>query len=305
VSDRDEILVLTNERDFAADLVIEKLTAMHCAVRRLNAETLPGSAPPWSPHTDDSAPNVVWLRQALPMPTPRATVVQLDEDLVTADQWRSYLSVFDHPESRWMNPLWAGRAAEDKLRQLRVAVSVGLSVPPTIVTNSRETAAAFKRTHGRCVIKTLRAGYFARSDQAFMFTRELDDAVLTAPAAEWETQPVVVQRRVRDRRDIRCFVVADTLVAAAIARAPGDVDDWRTVARDVEWEPAVLDERLRAACVSYAQALGLAYCALDLAADESDVWFLEGNQAGEFAFVDRPLELGVADAIASFLAGQA
>ena len=62
-----------------------------------------------------------------------------------------------------------------------------------------------------------------------------------------------------------------------------------------------IDHELTVGAVRYVQLLGLQYCALDFAQDSSTTWFLEGNQAGEFAFVDRPLNLGISLAIAEAL----
>jgi glutathione synthase/RimK-type ligase-like ATP-grasp enzyme len=298
-----EVLVLTNERDYAADLVIERLHQRGVAVRRLNTEMLTTSAPTWDPGSDDAASAVVWWRQLLPEPVPADSVTQLDEAIVVANQWRTYLSIFDRPGTRWVNPLWAARAAEDKVRQLRLATRIGFAVPPTIVTNSKQRAAEFRGAHGQCILKTLRAGYFAHSDQAFMFTRSLTDEVLEL-VDEWTEQPVIVQRQISPRTDVRCFVVGDTLVAAAAAQPPDENDDWRTVAGGTEWAPFALDPTIAERCVSYTHALGLAYCALDFVADDETLWFLEGNQAGEFAFIDRPLGLGIADALAGVLAGE-
>jgi hypothetical protein len=52
-------------------------------------------------------------------------------------------------------------------------------------------------------------------------------------------------------------------------------------------------------------ALGLRYAAFDFVDDGERAWFLEANQAGEWTFIDRPLRLGIAEALTSMLSSLA
>jgi glutathione synthase/RimK-type ligase-like ATP-grasp enzyme len=300
IAESKDVLVLSNERDFAADAVIGRLHELEVPVRRLNAEQLHASAPPWTLEDDARYAATIWWRQALPEPRSARSVAEADEDAVLADQWRAFLSAFDHPDTRWVNPLWQGRAAEDKIRQLRVARDVGMSVPPTLVTNSAAEAAAFRSAQKDCVVKTLRGAYFGRSDQSFMFTQALTQEMLDLQS-HWREQPLIVQKRIAPRTDIRCFVVDGRLVGAGSATA-NQHDDWRLAPHEVSWRPFDPPAPIADQAVAYSEALGLNYCALDFAADVESIWFLEGNQAGEFAWLDQLLALGVANAIADALA---
>jgi hypothetical protein len=47
--------------------------------------------------------------------------------------------------------------------------------------------------------------------------------------------------------------------------------------------------------------MGLRYAAFDFVLDGDVLWFLEANQAGEWVFIDRPLKLGIAQALAEYL----
>jgi glutathione synthase/RimK-type ligase-like ATP-grasp enzyme len=60
----------------------------------------------------------------------------------------------------------------------------------------------------------------------------------------------------------------------------------------------VLPEPLAALCLRYLHALGLEYAAFDFVREGEAVWFLEANQAGEWAFIDRAADLGIADSLA-------
>ncbi|MCW2784012.1 MAG: hypothetical protein JWP74_529 [Marmoricola sp.] len=290
------VLVVTNERDFAADTVIASVLARGWNVERWNTET--HAAVSWRPQavhaTDDYS--AVWLRQFLADPLPTTSVREVDDFLVSREQWRTWLTDLAEGHARWMNPLWASRRAENKLVQLRTAGDVGLAVPPTLVTTSRVEAAEHQRRVGDCVVKALASAYFPFSDSAFMFTRDLD-AALSLAADEW-SDPVIVQRKVMPRVDVRVFVVGGFVTGA---RTVVSGTDWRTSAGEATWERLLVPDDLASACKSLLQQLGLAYGAIDFAYDGRTMWFLECNQAGEFGFVDRPLKLGVSNAIAGWL----
>ncbi|WP_185746084.1 ATP-grasp domain-containing protein [Oryzihumus leptocrescens] len=294
--------MLTNERDYAADRIVHLLHKEGHHVDRWHLDTQATRTIPVDWHPTDEPVSAdydsIWLRQFLPEVTTANTTREVDDTLVSREQWRTWLTdLAEGSRSRWMNPLWASRRAENKLIQLREAGTVGLSVPVTVVTNSRQTAVDHARSHGPCVVKTVASAYHAFSDSSFVFTRPLVDA-LAAGDAEWKTQPLVVQQRIEPCTDVRVIVVDGF---AAAARTSVDGVDWRTRSGDATWVRHELDPSTRKACIALVERLGLVYGAIDLALDDTNHWFLECNQAGEFAFIDTPLELSVAPAIANWL----
>lgn len=299
------VLVLSNERDFAADRVVDLLHDAEVPVVRWNAETLGRDAHLWRP-SDSGTFRSVWARQYISDAAPTDDVATADESLVIRSQWRTWVATLDAPDSLWVNPLWSSRRAENKVVQLRAASALGLRVPPTVITSNRDVARDFRdrQPGGRAVVKSLSSGYFAYSDRAFMFTESLTDDLLTDPD-EWVAQPLIVQRQIPRVHDVRVFVVDDVVTAAALpfsAVAEGDgVTDWR-LAPGRDWTRTGLAEDDAARYRALTRDLGLRYAAIDLVDDGCERWFLELNQAGEFAFLDRPLHLGVAEALARTLA---
>ncbi|WP_372447298.1 MvdC/MvdD family ATP grasp protein [Streptomyces flavofungini] len=59
--------------------------------------------------------------------------------------------------AQYVNHPWRNRDAEYKPAQLAAAVQCGFDVPPTVLTNDRETAREFVREHGSVVYKPLRS----------------------------------------------------------------------------------------------------------------------------------------------------
>jgi glutathione synthase/RimK-type ligase-like ATP-grasp enzyme len=291
---------LANDHDFAADLVIRQLLLRGVEVHRINTDHLTERAATWSHDAEVAGSpkhNSVWLRQILPEPRPFDTTAEIDEFLVQREQWRSWLSSLESSAQRWVNPLWASRRAENKIVQLRAATDGGIGTPRTIVTNDKLEALRFAE-NGACVVKALASAYFPFSDSSFMFTKSFKEA-MDLDERDWLAQPLIVQQAIFPTDDIRVFVVGERVFAA---RTHVDQLDWRSDSSAV-WRRYEVEDRLARQCVRLVRGLGLTYGALDFVAQGDNLWFLECNQAGEFAFIDRPLELGVVDALTSLLAG--
>lgn len=217
------ILILTNERDFAADEVVHWLNKIGADVERLNIEAAQSKAiPAWSPKGEGVPTDrtVVWWRQFETDRRPDG-LDELDDILVDRAQWRAWISTLANGTAIWVNDLWAARRAENKVEQLRVARDVGFSVPATIITNDPAEAEAFRVATGPCVIKTLASAYFSFSDQSFVFTEALDDTALQLDG--WHRVPVVVQALVAGGLDARVVAFGNRCYGAK-CRAKGIQD---------------------------------------------------------------------------------
>jgi glutathione synthase/RimK-type ligase-like ATP-grasp enzyme len=294
---RSPITILTNERDFAADAVIRHLNELGTEVRRLNFEEAhSGPTSRWDPVVDRS-PSVVWWRQ-FETETQPTSLIEAENLIVERAQWRTWLSTLHRPGSLWINDLWAARRAENKIEQLRASTYLGFSVPPTLVTNSRVDAQRFADEHGEAVVKTLSSGYFPLTDHAFVFTESFSHEALADERA-WYASPLMVQKRLLNSLDARIVSFADHTFGAK-CEAPGL--DWRKTPDQRElWQHWDVAPEVAALCASYRRHFGLHYAAFDFMIDEHEIWFLEANQAGEFSFLDRALDLGISRAFADAL----
>lgn len=295
------ILILTNERDFAADDVIRRLQPSGIGVTRLNIESARTSAvrawSPWSEMLDDELSTLVWWRQ-FELPELAEDLSAADDILVARSQWRTWLSTLARPHDIWVNDLWNARRAENKIEQLRVARSVGFRLPRTIVTNDPEVAAEFRRQHRGAIVKTIASAYFELSDRSFVFTEMLDDRLLQDSALWWDV-PVLVQESLVEATDAR-IISFGTECFAACSRSKGS--DWRKTPFDPElWQPWQPPAALARMCKQYRSRMGLEYAAFDFMVDDDGPLFLEANQAGEWLFLDRSVDLGVGDAFTDHL----
>jgi glutathione synthase/RimK-type ligase-like ATP-grasp enzyme len=297
--DDHAVVVLTNVRDLAADDVIRRLDAIGVEVKRINADECAMSpVQSWVLDDDAVSPGAVWWRQfELPAEPPRFD--STEELLLVRAQWRAWLTTLSHRATPWINDLWAARMAEDKVHQLRTARSVGLPVPRTLITNDRAEAREFGRERS-AVVKTLAGAYFETSRMGFVYTNPLSVA-LESDDGSWHAQPLVVQEQVSGA-PVRVVVVGEDCFGA---RCRTRSLDWRTAGTEAVWEPWDVPPQLAERCQRYLSAMALRYAAFDFVQGGGSTWFLEANQAGEWVFLDRPLNLGIADAIVRLLAGLA
>lgn len=294
-----EVVILTNERDFTADDVVRYLAAVSVPTSRLNIEqAVYEQVPSWRPKNVGSVPRVVWWRQFSFDKRPN-NLREADDLLVQRLQWSTWLSTLNAPQSRWVNPLWAARRAENKIEQLRAAGEVALSIPRTLITNSEETAKEFVSEVGRpCIIKSLGTAYFELSDRSFVFSQMFSPDLV--PSEGWNDQPLVVQEAITDGEDVRVFIFGKACFAASTPRSPGRSLDWR-LENDVVWSRHSPPQSLIESCRRYLQFLDLRYGAFDFIHVKGRYWFLEANQAGEWGWLDRQLDLGVSAAFAEYL----
>lgn len=293
---QDSILILTNKRDFAADAVIKAIESSGGTVVRLNIEDVySGNVEPWAPGASFAKEiGVVWWRQ-FQMPRELLETISDDELLVLRSQWRAWISTFDQKQIPWINGLWPARQAEDKISQLRAAEKIGFELLETIVTNNKTEASAFL-DNGPAVAKSLSSAYYEFNDQAFFYTQDAAD-LLKTDTATWNSQPLILQRMAKGK-DIRVICFNGKYFGAS-CKTP--TLDWRQDKTGVKWEVWPVSKKIQHLCSEYLTYFNLRYAAFDFIQEGKNCWFLEANQAGEWSFIDRDLNLGIATELAKYL----
>lgn len=204
---------------------------------------------------------------------------------------------------RWVNPIEEGTLAESKLVQLQAATRCGLRIPDTVITNHPDEAAELLDRHDVIVTKALTKGTQSMSGETMMATRELTEenrdglkAIIYAPQ--------IFQNRLPKARELRAIVVGDEVFVGAI-EADGSVD-WRTnkPGEESPWTVGELTPPTREGALRLMEDLGLVFGAFDfIVTPEGDEYFLEVNPAGEWGWLQRDLDLPIAQAIAAELVG--
>jgi glutathione synthase/RimK-type ligase-like ATP-grasp enzyme len=325
MSKRDTVLLVTHSGDyFTVDRVAEALARRGArAVRfdtdlfpeelRLSASLGPGGAEHFiragGEEVEASEVRAVWARRVWP---PRLSE-RLDERFRAAcvrESGAALEGFFNGlAGARWVNDQPRERAAENKLLQLRVALEAGLDIPPTLLTNDAGRARDFYEAEGGGVVAKLLRPLSVSMGNApfFVYTSDVRSDDIKA-LDSLRHCPVVFQRKIEKRRELRAAYVAGRLFAGALdagGSARGRTD-WRLAEpSECSWSRASLKAPTAARLKTLMRRLGLVYGAIDLieTPDGRHV-FLEVNPSGEFFWLDGP-ELPIAGALADVLLGLA
>ncbi|MEC3979649.1 ATP-grasp ribosomal peptide maturase [Amycolatopsis sp. H20-H5] len=202
---------------------------------------------------------------------------------------------------RWLNHPADMAHAEYKPVQLALAEAVGLSVPPTLITNDPDEARSFVVEVGSAVYKPLAGGTIAEEGVHKLTyanriaAADIDDSVRgTAHLFQaWAPKAYEVRLTVVDHQ---CFAV----------RIDGDSEaahlDWRTDYPNLRYAVTDVPEPVRLAVFRLLDRLRLRFGALDFVVGPDGSWmFLEINPNGQWAWLQDATGLPIAAAIADAL----
>lgn len=319
---RNAVLLLTHTGDFyTVDLVSAALARMGVRPIRFNTDLFPTLVKLLARGGDErtallltetgeqvSAGEVraVWARKLW---TPR-----MADDL--DDRYRSmcvnesaaaldgFLDALNN--ARWVNGLDRQRNAENKQRQLRLAVRAGLRVPRTLVTNDPAAAREFfAETGGQTVAKLLRPLEVSMDTaNPFVYTSRVGEEDL-AGAEALRHSPMVFQELIPKAYELRVAYVAGKVFAGvldATGTSHGQTDWRRAAAEECSWRKAQLPTEVASGLQTMMSELGLVFGAVDLICTPSgEHVFLEVNPGGEWGMLERDLGLPISEAIARAL----
>jgi len=207
-------------------------------------------------------------------------------------------------EATWVSDYYALARAENKTLQLRLASKLGFKIPETLFTSDVKAARDFLNEHQTAVVKTMARAFPSDDTQSYyFFARKITkhDAPIIR---NLHLAPAIIQRAVEPAADLRVTVVGNQAFAAQVIVNEEDKDapvrDWR---RDyhydkVKFSKYVLPSGIKTACIELVKDLGLRFGAIDLVIDkENQIWFLEINPNGQWAFVEVDTGLPIGRAI--------
>jgi len=198
----------------------------------------------------------------------------------------------------WMNPPVADEVAQRKIRQLQLASSLGLCIPDTMITNEPDTARGFIDVHGfgNVVRKAFRN--IAQAPRETKLVQSEDMALISSVAYA----PVIFQRYIPARLDLRVTIVEDDIFAAAVESEPEYRADYRLGLNSAKVFPYQLPEEIASKLTKMMKSLGIKYGAFDLrVTPEGEHVFLEVNPGGEFLFISERTGQQIPQAIAAAL----
>ncbi|MGH7197030.1 MAG: hypothetical protein ACREGJ_04700 [Candidatus Saccharimonadales bacterium] len=255
------------------------------------------------PHDDVTA---VWYRK----PTILENVnLRVDEHYRTSVEsaLKSHHSVLQYhwKDALWVSKFEAKKAAEHKPHQMEVANSLGLRVPKTLITNDAVLAQTFLHEQKLCVFKTQMTAF---PPGKFMMTK----LVSSNENIDWSglyLNPMIFQQYIEPAYELRVTVVGKKLFAAKVGGKDidgktGPFRDWRYAHLNDTFyaEETLLDQPIAEACIKLVEKLKLNFGAIDFIVDKKgQVWFLEINPNGQWAFIEEETGQQIGKALAELL----
>ena len=314
------VLVISTAVDASTDEVATRLARRGVRYTRIDTESYPYGATLTASVGGPSCAglNVSWDSDALRDVTSvwyrrvRAPAIPLDmnagvHDFCGRESRAALLGAILSLPQRVMSPPQNVWVAEHKLRQLSLAQSVGLRVPPTVVTNDASAIrAAFQEFGGQMIAKPVRSGYVDTGDEQFaVYTSQVLESHLDDLSGA-QLSPTIFQPLIPKLVDVRATFVGEELFVAEIESqtdAAAMVDWRRTTNPLLPHRRASLPRAVEQASRRLMKRLGLVFGALDFVRTPDNEWiFLEVNPNGQWLWLDDMLELGITDAVADWLA---
>ncbi len=307
------VLVVTEADDPTADMVITELNRRNVPVVRFNpadigtgltvsarfgtcSASIGGQVRTPSRTADLARVRAVYWRR----PTwPAFSHLGPDDSRFAAAQARfglgGSLYAMDYP--LWVNHPLRIAAADYKPAQLALAQRLGLTVPPTLVTNDPAEAREFITGQGEVIFKPLRWTPYTRDGvpvtgwAAPVSADEMDESVRATPH--------LFQARVDKVADLRVLVVGRQTFAV---RIESDLLDWRKDYSSHTYTVEHLPGQVNKALGHYLEFLGLATGSFDLAIDRAgNYWWLELNPNGQWGWLESATGLPMSAAFADLL----
>ena len=251
----------------------------------------------------------VWSRRPQP-PVPHDQIPGADTREFVTEECKAFVQdLWDTLPCRWLpgHPA-AIRRAQLKASQLRLAAELGLELPPTLVTNSREEFLDFYGQHNGNIVSKLIGSAFGRTvgDAASVlrYTEPVSKRDV-GYAAALQYCPVILQAYVPKRLELRITVVGQDVFAAEIhsQQTHHTRHDWRRY--DLSHTPHLphaLPPEVQERCVRLIERLELCYGAIDMILTPDGRYvFLEINPSGQYLWIEMETGLPISAAICDLL----
>ncbi|MFD5627926.1 ATP-grasp ribosomal peptide maturase [Streptomyces sp. NPDC127072] len=316
------VLVVAEQLDAAADMVVDQLIQRDVPVVRFDAATFPqrltltGSLgptePAWTGVLDDGRRTarledvraVYWRRPgrsaiADTVPEPYATWARNQADAALLNLLAAL------PGVRWINNPHHDRIAAHKPQQLTAATRCGLKVPRSLITNDPGAARDFARqVDAPLICKPVLGGRLpVEEGRALMVAThhvdpaEFDDSIRSTAH--------YFQEAIAKAYEVRLVAVGDQVFGGTLHATSAQArTDWRTDYQHLEYGTIPVPDHIAQGVRRFLEFYGIVFGSFDFAVTPDDEWvFFENNPAGTWAWVENRTGLPIAAAHADHLQG--
>lgn len=303
------ILIVTYKEDYTADFLINKLNELGLAYFRLNTEDIEQHNYHITKDTNLSFEidsyntfTSVWYRR-LKLPEIN-TDPYLNAYLATEYEFLFSNLLHSINAKKWMSLPDSIERAENKILQLRLASSLGFTIPDTIVTNRKDIVKNFSENYKDTgiIIKPLFSGRIEYPvETQLIYTSEVTLNQIES-LDEFDLSPCIFQEKISKSYEIRVTVVGEKAFAARVNSQENEKTkiDWRK--DKLAFTPYFLPKDIEKKCILLIQSLNLHFGAIDLIRSKNGTYvFLENNPNGQWAWVEMETAMPISKAIINFL----
>lgn len=316
------LLIVTNKSDLASDYLILRLQERGIPFKRFNTEDYPESIsidirfcnnhydyliqfPDGFKVTQNNLSSVYFRQPIAPKfidieDTATREFVENEFTEMLRSLWRLI------PESIWLNhprKLWL---ASNKVDQLIEATAIGLSVPDTLLSHSKDSLKTMLKEKGSHVIaKAVRHGFVRDYDRVLLAGTQRLPVNFLQDFDYYMNVPMTYQEEIKRGVDIRVVVVGDNVFSTKIILNRTDLVDWRIAdlkGHELIHELINLPLDIEKKCISIVQRFGLQYSSIDLMQDDQEnYYFIELNPNGQWAWIEQITGCKIRDSIIDIL----
>ncbi len=227
------------------------------------------------------------------------------ESKYTRSEWTEFIeNFFAHvPKHKWVNHPSSNAAASRKLEQLTTAMTFGIKVPDTLVTQAPDELRAFYAKHnGRMIAKPLSTGYVERGKNKFdslIYTNRVRPEDL-CNLDDLSVCPTLFQEFVDKSYDVRITVIDSEMAAVALVAKESDGTQRCDIRRynmlDVTYSKINLPDDVTRGISKLMANYRLRFAAIDMVVSSNNDWyFLEINPNGQWAWLDSSAGTNIAE----------
>ncbi len=316
------ILILTQQLDMHADMVIDELHKRQVAFIRFDTADFPLRSTliaqmqhrSWdgciafqgrSIHFDQVTS--VWYRRPTPFEVdPHLTPA--GHQFASAEARMAIGGLLRSMDCLWINHPEKMVTADYKPLQLQLASSCGLEVPATLITNDANAVVRFfEQCQGEMIYKTLSGAMIVAEsgDVVSIYTSRVTADTLKELQSVQHTA-CLFQANIPKKLELRITVLGTHVFAAEIysQHSERSATDWRASYPDLRYGVHRLPAEIHDKCFALVQRLGLTFAAIDmiLTPDERYV-FLELNPNGQWGWIEHATGLPLCRTLVDLLTG--
>ncbi len=320
------VLVLTQQLDFHADLVIAELNRRSVPVMRFDTADFPlratliahSQAGSWDGAivTDNRAIEFdhiasIWYRRPTPFELD-PTLSPSGQQFASAEARMALGGLLRSVDCQWVNHPENMVSADYKPYQQKIAGECRLEIPASLITNDPGAVLDFfKRCKGEMIYKTLSGGMIvAESGEVVsIYTSRVTRDDLRDEASRVRYTACLFQELVPKQVELRITVVGEHVFPAEISytHAERAAVDWRTAYQDLQYGMYQLPQDIHHKCLELVHKLGLSFAAIDMIVTPDDRYvFLEVNPNGQWQWIERATGFPICETLVDLLvAGEA